>query len=328
MKTALRPIIHRREYDNLLLSEVQAFLDDAIFRPVLDLLDSASTVRLNASQTPLAAALSAGRINYSDGHFSGVFDAETSRELRRLGAKKTRDREGAFVLALALLPSYLIAAAHSSAARTDEVHQQIRRFAEEAQINLATLPPKIDAKKALDIITRDLQLQVSQTVQRPKAEAGETQIPPADLTTLETDLTTQLELHLAQQSADALAELLRQVAENVAQGGRADQLRRRIERVRTSAKRGTKVEVESSLGVFVAGVRQSVYGSRGIVQYVWRTQRDERVRHGHQLLEGGVFSFSSPPVENPRTGNRANPGEAPNCRCYPLPLINLADLAA
>lgn len=47
-------------------------------------------------------------------------------------------------------------------------------------------------------------------------------------------------------------------------------------------------------------------------QYVWRTQRDERVRRSHRMNDGRVFSWADAPA----TGH---PGEDYNCRCEAVP---------
>jgi len=54
----------------------------------------------------------------------------------------------------------------------------------------------------------------------------------------------------------------------------------------------------------------------GAKRYIWRTVEDERVREDHQKLDGKVFSWSKPPIENRKTGNRDHPGRPINCRCY------------
>lgn len=43
-------------------------------------------------------------------------------------------------------------------------------------------------------------------------------------------------------------------------------------------------------------------------KYIWRTQKDERVRPQHQEREGKVFSWYLKPING-------HPGEATNCRC-------------
>ena len=49
-------------------------------------------------------------------------------------------------------------------------------------------------------------------------------------------------------------------------------------------------------------------------QYVWRTERDARVRRSHRMNDGRVFSWD----DEPATGH---PGEDYNCRCEAVPYI-------
>lgn len=59
-------------------------------------------------------------------------------------------------------------------------------------------------------------------------------------------------------------------------------------------------------------------------RYIWRTSRDQRVRHprpgklggDHKRLEGKTFTWNKPPIVDTRTGRRAHPGEDYQCRCY------------
>lgn len=62
----------------------------------------------------------------------------------------------------------------------------------------------------------------------------------------------------------------------------------------------------------IAGYALAVGGTH----FIWCTQRDERVRHGHSVLDGKTFRWDTPPFEG--TGNYL-PGQAPNCRCRALP---------
>lgn len=49
-------------------------------------------------------------------------------------------------------------------------------------------------------------------------------------------------------------------------------------------------------------------------RYVWRTQRDERVRRSHRMNDGRIFSWATVPA----TGH---PGEGYNCRCEAVPYV-------
>lgn len=49
----------------------------------------------------------------------------------------------------------------------------------------------------------------------------------------------------------------------------------------------------------------------GIREYIWISQRDDRVRPEHVRLDGKVRRWSSSP----------RPGEPPGCRCFPIPNV-------
>lgn len=49
-------------------------------------------------------------------------------------------------------------------------------------------------------------------------------------------------------------------------------------------------------------------------RYVWRAQRDERVRPSHRVRDGRIFSWSNPP-------DTGHPGEDYNCRCEAIPYV-------
>lgn len=60
--------------------------------------------------------------------------------------------------------------------------------------------------------------------------------------------------------------------------------------------------------------------SIGITHYIWRTMQDEAVRDSHSEMEGTIHEFASPPTLP--DGNTHHPGNFPNCRCYPEPIIS------
>ncbi len=75
--------------------------------------------------------------------------------------------------------------------------------------------------------------------------------------------------------------------------------------------------------------RQEAAGAR---RYEWGHSDDERVRGNpggvwpnggdHWALGGQIFEWSSPPIVDPRTGKRANPGEDYECRCTAYPVFD------
>lgn len=64
----------------------------------------------------------------------------------------------------------------------------------------------------------------------------------------------------------------------------------------------------------------------GLNWYIWRTSSDQRVRPAHHLMNGILIAFTNPPSPEQLYGIKStlghyNAGDAPNCRCYPEPLI-------
>lgn len=59
--------------------------------------------------------------------------------------------------------------------------------------------------------------------------------------------------------------------------------------------------------------------SVGVQTYTWITSRDERVRPGHKALDGTIQRYDSPPITNPRTGERNHAGFDYQCRCVAAP---------
>lgn len=69
----------------------------------------------------------------------------------------------------------------------------------------------------------------------------------------------------------------------------------------------------------------------GINWYIWRTSKDARVRHSHDILEGVLVNFNNPPNPEELAGEKYqygvyNAGEIFNCRCYPEPVVDFDDI--
>lgn len=66
----------------------------------------------------------------------------------------------------------------------------------------------------------------------------------------------------------------------------------------------------------------------GIRWYIWRTSEDQRVRSSHSHMEGVLICWDNPPSPENLIGVKSSlgyyhPGECPNCRCYPEPVVSL-----
>lgn len=116
-------------------------------------------------------------------------------------------------------------------------------------------------------------------------------------------------------AADKIADLAGQATTG---GMRAETLEKRIQAMgdigEIKAKRIALTEV-SKASTSLTKVRAGVVGSEG---YIWRTARDGDVRDSHARMEGKFVRWDEPQMLD---GFRCHAGEAPNCRCYPEPVI-------
>lgn len=69
----------------------------------------------------------------------------------------------------------------------------------------------------------------------------------------------------------------------------------------------------------------------GLEWYGWTTSDDQRVRKSHKQLDGVLVPWDDPPSPERLVGEKSslghyNAGNAPNCRCLALPLVEMAQV--
>ena len=70
-------------------------------------------------------------------------------------------------------------------------------------------------------------------------------------------------------------------------------------------------------------ITQQQQQDAGVVEYVWSTSGDSRVRPSHAALNHKRFRWDDPPVVDEKTGRRCHPGKDYQCRCCALPVFNI-----
>ena len=122
-----------------------------------------------------------------------------------------------------------------------------------------------------------------------------------------------------------LASVSRSVEAAHARGTRVEVLARElVERFGVSDSRAALIARDQILKLNgrITEARQT---AAGVTQYEWITSRDERVRAGHEALDGKVFSWDDPPVTDTRTGAANHPGQDYQCRCIAMPVTPLLE---
>lgn len=118
---------------------------------------------------------------------------------------------------------------------------------------------------------------------------------------------------------------------NVISGGQyagktAAEIGRQIQASYNVSKSHARFIARDQMAKLNARITQQQQTDAGITEYVWRTVGDGRVRESHRHLNGKRFKYNDPPVVDPKTGRRANPGEDYQCRCVALPVFDIDGL--
>lgn len=276
-------------------------------------------------RTALWAALLAGTVWYIGGRFIGAFDSKISKGLRSIGAAKVA---GGFALAAEKIPLVIRSALATARIRSDLAQKQILDTLAGIETNITSAPTGLNFAKEVDSVVRDLQKQFTDTVS--KVAGLEVPKTPGLEQTLSEGLTSGADFAIKNFALSTTAELRAKVQQHILSGGRAQQLSSLIESQYGVGKRRAAFIADSEVSLLTAAFREQRYKAIGSTTYEWRTQGDSRVRptHGesnnHRILNGRVFSWSSPPVVDAATGRRRHPGQDYGpCRCLALPILNL-----
>lgn len=125
---------------------------------------------------------------------------------------------------------------------------------------------------------------------------------------------------------DAVPSLARDIEEAFASGTRPEVLARRWRERGLPLRFGTiegraKVIARDQIGKLNGQLTQARQQAIGIVEYVWRTSRDQRVRDAHADREGKRYRWDQPPGDG-------HPGHPVQCRCVAEAVLDTANLGA
>lgn len=328
MKT-FRPIVHKDAYTLAVEKIIRAYFAETIFDPLFGILESARVpdVRENAPSSALKAALETGRVWYADGAFTGQFTAPVARELRDLGATF---EDGQFKLPASSLPFDLRGAAEESLHRARTVHERVGAFLDASLEHVSLASTGIEIDQTLSVIRGDLYRQLENTVPQTAVEfvAVGPEMSPGIENILVEEFREDVDRSIKTFLPTELRELRAEVQANAFAGYRSDKLTALIEQRYGVSKRKAAFLADQETGLFVSKFREARYRDIGIRSYKWSTSHDDRVRPDHQLLNGEVFSWESPPVTNRKTSARNHPGEDYRCRCVPIPILDMDHFAA
>jgi len=117
-------------------------------------------------------------------------------------------------------------------------------------------------------------------------------------------------------ATDHFAGLEKRLTRNLREGDRWESLAETIEERYGVAESRAKLIARDQVGKMYGELNQTRQEQLGVVAFVWRTMKDNRVREEHAGLDGKRFTWDEPPVID---GEEVTPGSPINCRCFADP---------
>lgn len=284
---------------------------------------------LNAKEDPLTLALRGGRVQYTNGVFSGQFSAGITNSLRRLGARFD-ERTRTFSVESSLVPNWLKAEAAAYQLKAREIHDVLARKLDEIQRTMKhdiNVRP-IDALPTVDAFEKGFESQAKKLEVSPELDERSRDI-------MAQTYTQNMKLYIEDFANKEIKSLRDAVEGNTMEGYRFDKLIPTIKKRYGVSVRKAKFLARNETSIFMSKYHEQRYAEAGVTEYVWSTSHDSRVRptaqvaqqpgiakyDNHRRLDGRVFSFTDPPVVDTAKGRKANPGQDYNCRCVAIPVL-------
>lgn len=300
--------------------QVAAAFEDLLYGPVIALVRRALPTASRATELenasgeggPLKSALRAGRIQYDvkTGTFSGAVRGKAIADaLFALGATFDK-RSVTYRLPAADAPGWLLTEAAEYAMKVRRAHEDLLK-------HLDVLEARVDP--AVDAMSVDVSGTVKSIADGWQAAAAGIELKPdfspEGLAILRDNYEATLRLSIKKQTKDQIASLRALVADNVAEGYRAEALTEGIRDKYAMSKAHARFVAKQESSILMADVNEARCAELGLEEYIWDTSHDARVRPDHKRLDGKKFSYKNPPVVDQRTGRRDNPGRDYGCRC-------------
>lgn len=313
---ALKPIRENpRDWDDI-QAEILYLFKTEIYLPALKaLMGEPAPEVLKNSYADVVDALASGKLQYTDGRFSGQINAAISKELRRLGAKW---KSGAWHLPDSDLTYDMRSALAIHETRAKAASKRVESVLQ--NIDPATVAGRLSVDELIDRTIHRTETEFRQSV---KNVAVAPQLSPDQIDRIRREYTENLQLAISEFTEKETAELRKQIQASALQGFRYDRMVKVIQDSYGVSQRKAKFLARQETSLLMTKYKQVRYQDAGINEYRWQTvagSADHPVRPFHARNNGQVFRWDQPPIVD-ENGNRKNPGQDYNCRCAAVPLV-------
>ena len=281
---------------------------------------------LNSAQSVLTAALKSGAVQMVSDLKSktarfvmpgGKSSRALSDAFRSFGATLDH-RTGAYTCPLSLAPGWASREAAAYALRSKAAHDAVKKtltdLEQKIEKSIDEYNLAIGADHAVEEITKGWKDSAATlSFVGELSEKGKEELAKG--------LARNAKIPVKEWAHEAIDRMREQVESNAAEGYRAEGLARRIrEEYGCSVSKANLIALQETSN-FMAAYRSARAQAAGLRRYKWVCTRDNRVRKAHKEHNGRIFEYSKPPIVDPVTGRRGNPGQDFRCRCSDQPVI-------
>lgn len=323
MKTIeLRPIKESTEDFEAVEKRIKDLFRKLVYLPLLKELGEPRKSLKNATgdYEALLDALFKGTVTFSRGVFTGRFNAQVSKELKKIGARWDR-KTASFRIHQSSLPPELRSAVAASELRFEEKLAGIDRKL--GQI----LPDEIaDQFKGSDLFDRTLWRTEKDFQASVKNITVAPQLTPERSKRIADEWQDNMKLWIKDFAEKEIKELRKDMKKSVFTGNRYESAVKTIQKSYGVTERKAKFLARQETSLLMTKFKETRYTDSGVNEYKWGCVAGSKlhpVRPAHKSLEGKIFKWDNPPITTApgEPARRNNPGQDYNCRCFARPIV-------
>lgn len=310
----LAPQRLRPQYHELIERSIERYLYTTIFLPIIKTIRESTTQRviLNANIKLVEVALRTGKLQYTDGIFSGKWNAALGKELRDMGA--TYDwKSNVYRIDPKLIPPSLISVVLQSQEKAQRLHDDIKSRLDAVEAD-KSLSIKVPADYMVGRVYSDFKTAAKSFIVTPE-------LTTASKENMASQYTNNLLLYIKDWKQNQIKRLRETVEENSAAGGRFDNLISGIQEQYSVSRSKAKFLARQETALFMSKFRKERFLEAGVRVFKWSARSPSLTRPDHWRLNGKFFEYSNPPITNRDTMERNLPGQDYGCLCVDIPVI-------
>jgi SPP1 gp7 family putative phage head morphogenesis protein len=304
------------DYDEIegVISEV---FKDEVYLPLWRELTTEKSASLHNTLNVLVNAINRGQIRFYRGRFTGKFNSQISRELRKLGARYNR-RTKSYNIQMKELPRTIRDQILISEDRLLRELQKIdKRIAE---ISPEKIAKKLKLEKIIDKKLWTVSKRIDATLRRITVSP---KLTKKQVEQISKEYTNNMRLYIKKWTEQEIKRLRKRVKREYFSGNRYEGMVEVIRKSYGVSQSKARFLARQETHLLMSQFKQSRYKEAGVNEYKWKTvagSPDHPVRPMHKKLDNKIFSWDDPPVVNER-GDRKHPGEDYGCRCFAIPVV-------